>query len=325
MRAKDKKPKYINLIKKMAHKVGAKVLIEPEWENAGQIIYKNGIVRSFFRHLLDLNGMGAAEIAGDKEYAKFFMKKKGYLVAKGISIFRDSWARTVGSNRTLSFAVDYANTVGYPLIVKPNSKSQGVDVYLVFNKKELTTGLKQIFKKDRVAIMEEYLSGKDYRVTVLDKEVISAYQSIPLSVVGDGEHSLGWLLKQKINLLRKKEIKINIKDKRIELKLRQTGLTFETILPKDKKAFLLSNANLSAGGDAIDFSGTIHPGFRKISMNLIKDMGLRLAGVDIMVTKGDITKNPKDCEYYIIEINSAPGIEPTEEKYLKILKALARQ
>jgi glutathione synthase/RimK-type ligase-like ATP-grasp enzyme len=54
-------------------------------------------------------------------------------------------------------------------------------------------------------------------------------------------------------------------------------------------------------------------------------MGLRISGVDIMVTKGDITKDPKNCSYYIIEINSALGIEPVESTYLKILKALGKK
>ena len=65
-------------------------------------------------------------------------------------------------------------------------------------------------------------------------------------------------------------------------------------------------------------------------------MGLRMAGVDIMVTKGDITKNPKNCRYYIIEINAAPGLDHyvttgkaqrknVEAMYLKVLKALGKK
>ena len=65
-------------------------------------------------------------------------------------------------------------------------------------------------------------------------------------------------------------------------------------------------------------------------------MGLRISGVDVMVTKGDITKNPKNCRYYIIEINAAPGLDHyvttgkkqrkiVEAMYLKVLKALEKK
>ena len=51
----------------------------------------------------------------------------------------------------------------------------------------------------RVAIIEKYLPGRDYRVVVLDGEIISAYERISLSVVGDGKKSILSLLKQKQN------------------------------------------------------------------------------------------------------------------------------
>jgi D-alanine-D-alanine ligase-like ATP-grasp enzyme len=144
-------------------------------------------------------------------------------------------------------------------------------------------------------------------------------------VVGDGKNSILALIKQKKLILRGKKIEINPNDTRIRLKLKHQGLTLKTILPKGEKVHVLYNANLSAGAKDVDVTKTIHPAFKKISTNLTKDMGLRLCGVDIMVTKGDITRDPKSCSYYIIEINSAIGIEPTETTYLKILKALGKK
>jgi len=55
-----------------------------------------------------------------------------------------------------------------------------------------------------------------------------------------------------------------------------------------------------------------------------------------MVTKGDITKDLKNCSYYIIEINAAPGLDhyvttgvaqkkKVEAMYLKVLKALGKK
>jgi D-alanine-D-alanine ligase-like ATP-grasp enzyme len=335
---KSRAPYLTQLIKTLAPRVGAKVVIEPEWGIAAQVIYKNGVVRSLRMYSLDLNHIASSDIARDKDYAKFFMQKRGYPVSKGKTIFKDSWARSVRSNRKISYAIKYAKRLGYPVIVKPNSKSQGVGVCVVWNKTELIVALREVFKVDRVAVVEQYLPGLDYRIVVLDGEIISAYKRTPLSVVGDGQKSIITLLKQKQEsfILFGRDTKINFKDMRIKNKLAKQKLRFNSVLQKGQQAFLLDNANLSTGGDSVDVTNDIHSGFKKIAMNLTSDMGLRIAGVDIMVTKGDITKDPRNCSYYIIEINAAPGLDHyvttgkkqrkiVETMYLKILKALGKK
>lgn len=330
-------PYLTKLIKKLAPKIGARVVVEPEWGITAQIIYKNGVVRSLRYLSLDLNHIASSDIAKDKDYAKFFMKKRGYPVAEGITIFSNAWAQVVKSNRKIPYALKYAQKLGFPVIVKPNSKSQGSGVSLVWNKKELTSALKEIFKGDKIAIIEKYLPGKDYRIVVLDKEIISAYERMPLSVVGDGKNSIFVLLKKKQEIFNttNRDTKINFEDKRILIKLKKQKLSFKSILLKGKKIFLLDNANLSTGGDSSDVTNTIHPSFKKIAINLTREMGLRISGVDIMVTKGDIAENPKNCRYYIIEINAAPGLDHyvttgttqrknVEAMYLKVLKALGK-
>ena len=331
-------PYLTKLVKKLAPRVGARIVIEPEWGIAGQIIYPNGVVRSIRMYALDLNHIASSDIARDKDYAKFFMRKRCYPVAPGKTIFKDTWAKAVKSKRTIFYGINYAKKLGYPVIVKPNSKSQGANVFLVSNKKELTPALHKIFEEDKIALIEQYMPGRDYRVVVLDNKIISAYERIPLSVVGDGKSSILKLLKQKQRefIKNNRDTEINFKDQRINIKLQKQELTFNSILPKNKKVFLLDNANLSTGGDSVDVTDTMHESFKKIAIKLTKDMGLRIAGVDIMVTKGDITKNPKDCSYYIIEINAAPGLDHyvttgkkqrkiVEAMYLKVLKALGKK
>lgn len=331
-------PYLTALVAKLAPKIGAKVVVEPEWGIAAQIIYNNGVVRSLRMYSLDLNHIASSDIARDKDYAKFFMEKRGYPVATGRTVFSDDWAKAIKSDRTLLYGVKYAKALGYPLIVKPNSKSQGVGVCLVWNEKELVSALKEVFKGDRVAIIERYLPGKDYRIVVLDGEIISAYERTQLSVVGDGKSSILKLLKikQKNFIKSDRDTRINFEDRRIKIKLKKQGYTFDSILPKGEKVYLLDNANLSTGGDASDVTKTISKSFKKIAVNLTRDMGLRIAGVDIMVTKGDITKDVKDSSYYIIEINAAPGLDhyvttgakqkmAVEAMYLKVLKALGKR
>jgi D-alanine-D-alanine ligase-like ATP-grasp enzyme len=335
---KNNLPYLTQLIQKLAPKIGARVVVEPEWGIVSQIIYKNGVVRSVRMYSLDLNHIASSDIARDKDYAKFFMKKRGYLVAEGQTFFENNWARIVKSDRKIPRAIKYAGKLGYPVIVKPNSKSQGSGVSLVHNAKELKSVLIEIFKSDRVAIVERYLPGKDYRIVVLDKEIISAYERIPLSVTGDGKNTIFNLLKQKQKLFDKqnRDTKINFNDPRVKIKLKKAGYGFRSVPAKGQKIFLLDNANLSTGGDALDVTDAIHKSFKKIATGLTKDMGLRMAGVDIMVRKGDITQNAQKCLYYIIEINAAPGLDhyvttgkaqrkAVEAMYLKVLKALGKK
>jgi D-alanine-D-alanine ligase-like ATP-grasp enzyme len=335
---KSSLPYLTKLIMKLAPKIGARVVVEPQWGIVSQIIYKNGVVRSLRMYSLDLNHIASADIARDKDYAKFFMQKRGYPVAEGQTFFEDRWAQAIKSNRTIPKALSYAEALGFPVIVKPNSKSQGVGVSLVQNKKELKSALLKIFEENKVALVERYLPGRDYRIVVLDKEIISAYERIPLSVIGDGKNSILALMKEKQKhfISAGRDTRINFNDPRIKLKLKKSGITLKSVLPKDSKIYLLDNANLSTGGDSLDMTNSIHPSFRKMAIKLAREMGLRMAGIDLMIRKGDIAKNSEKSNYYIIEINAAPGLDhyvttgKTQRKkvelmYLKVLRALGKK
>ena len=173
---------------------------------------------------------------------------------------------------------------------------------------------------------------------VLDGEIISAYERIPLSVMGDGKSSIFSLLKQKQKLfnINNRDTKINFNDLRIKMKLKRQRFSFKSIPEKGQQIFFFFFANLSTGGDSIDVSNTIHKSFKKIAVELTRDMGLRMAGVDLMIREGDIVKDSKNCIYYIIEINAAPGLDhyvttgkaqrkAVEAMYLKVFKALGKK
>ena len=124
------------LFERIGRKLGVRVEIEPNWRYTGRLVFPDGTFSYFLATRFDINPFGAAEVAGDKDYAAFFMKKMGYPVPDGEAFFSPRWARTISSGRTPAAAYRYARTLGFPLIVKPNSLSQGVGVCVVHNKKE---------------------------------------------------------------------------------------------------------------------------------------------------------------------------------------------
>ena len=316
----------------MLLKSGAKVILEPEWNYAGQVIYKNGRKRYFRYSSLDLNPLGASEISKDKSYANFFMKKLGYPVIDGQTFFSDRWCKVTGSRKNIHAAFRYAKTLGFPVIVKPNNQSQGIGVCKALNKQELYKALRDIFKRNRVAIVQKFCLGLDYRIVVLDNKTISAYQRIPLNVFGDGKSSVRELLikKQKKFAADRRDTQITSDDFRISLKLKSQGLNLNSKLAKGRQVFLLDNANLSSGGDAMDVTAKIHPYYKKLSISLTRDMGLRLCGVDLLIENG--IDHPKG-RFWILETNAAPGLDHyvltgkkqekiVEDMYLQVLKAM---
>ena len=89
--SKQISPLLGRILKKIAPKIGARVVLEPKWNIVGQIIFKNGKKRYFRYSSLDLNPLGASEISKDKDFAAFFMRKMGYPVILGETFFSKPW------------------------------------------------------------------------------------------------------------------------------------------------------------------------------------------------------------------------------------------
>lgn len=320
------------IFRKLAPKIGATVVMEPEWNVVGQIIFKNGRKRYFRGSTLDLNPVGASDIAKDKDYAAFFMMRMGYPTVPGKAFFSDAHCKAIGSRRNIDAAYLYAVRIGFPVVVKPNSGSQGAGMTKVYTKRDFYRAMRVVLARDRVALVQTPLSGKDYRIVVLDSKVISAYERTPLNVVGDGRSTIRQLLtkKQRQFAATGRDTTIRTKDERIAQNLKRQGLSMRSVIPRGRRIYLLDNANLSTGGDALDITDVIHPGFKKIAIRLTRDMGLRLCGVDLMV---DENLKEKPSAYWILEVNAAPGLDHyvktgeaqkkiVEDMYLKVLRAM---
>ncbi len=260
------------------------------------------------------------------------MADMGYPVVPGEKFYSKRWCQAIGSDRDIDAAYRYAKEIGFPVFVKPNSRSQGIAVAQVHTKREFYRAMRLVFEHDRVGLVQQPVSGRDYRLVVLDKRIISAYERIPLSIVGDGRSSIKQLLrrKQKQFVASSWDTRLDLTDPRLGRKLARQGLNLHSIPANGEMIYLLDNANLSTGGDSVDVTDLVHPSFRRLAINLTRDMGLRLCGVDLMID-GDISQKPGT--YWVLEINSAPGLDhyvktgPKQERivedlYLEVLKSM---
>lgn len=328
-----KLPFITQCLVEMAPKIGAEVIPEPEYGFVGQILFQNGKQSLFKGSFFGLNSNGASKISSDKGYSYYFLKKMGFSIPKTQTFFSNALNEKLTIKRGINEGYEYAQSLGLPVIVKPNDESWGRDVAKVHNKADFFQFANTILAYSRVFLVQEFCVGKDYRIVVLDDKVHCAYERIPLSIIGDGQSTINALLQAKQMDLKEsgRMSIINTTDPRMINKLQKKGLTLDSILSDNKKISLLDNANLSNGGMAIDWSDKIHPSYKTLAINITKAMGLRLCGVDIMTV--DITQPVG--KYHIIEINSAPGLhnyaalgerqlKTTKELYLDILKIIER-
>lgn len=333
------RPLFISrLLLKIAPKIGATIHLEPQYGYVGQIVYKNGKKRYFRGTTLDINTTGAAKLAKDKGYCEYFLKHEGFVTVEGETFFSNEWAAIVKSDKTIDKAWEYAENLGLPVFVKPNSKSQGKGVEKVYTKEDFYRALEGIFEYDKVALVQRPVFGNDYRIVVLDDQVISAYERIALSVIGDGISNIQQLLdmKQEYFVATSRDTILAKNDPRIQAHLNQNNHEFTFVPAQGQRISLLDNANLSTGGESCDVTEIMHPDFKKMAISITEKMGLRLCGVDLIID-GDITK-PYDLAthtYAVIEINSSPGLDHyaalgqkqrdiVEDLYTKVLEAMGK-
>ncbi len=330
-KAKIKTSFVSEIITRVAPRIGAMVLLEPEYGFVGQVTFKNGKKILFRDRNFNINPLGSSEIARDKGYADFFLKHYGYNTSEGQTFFSEVLNQRVEVKRTIDDGFDYAKALGFPVILKPNNLSQGTLVAKVHNKREYYTVARKILRRTSVMLVQRFYEGNDYRIVVLDNEVISAYQRIPLFVIGDGKSTIEWLVAQKQDhfAVVGRDTEIDLTDFRIKQKLRRKRLNLKSVIAEGEKVFLLDNANLSTGGDAIDVTEEVHRDFQHLAVSITRDMGLRMCGVDII---GSDIRLPVE-NYVVIEINSAPGLDNyatigdkqrdnVDALYLKVLSAL---
>ena len=132
---------------------------------------------------------------------------------------------------------------------------------------------------------------------------------VPANVVGDGKHTIRQLVDMKnANPLRGDAKKTPLKKIELgeieKLQLNEQGLTFESILPENKVAYLRENSNISTGGDSIDMTDSVHDSYKKLAVEITDAMMAKVCGVDLIIP--DIIEEMNGENYGVIEANFNP-------------------
>ncbi len=241
----------------------------------------------------------AVEIAQDKQLTNALLEKAGLPVPRH---------ERAGS---AAEAVEIAERLGYPVVVKPMDLSHGRGVALdLRDAAQVTQAWDKAYELTNYVLVERYHQGNDHRVLVVDGNVVAVAERVPGHVVGDGTSTVAALVAA-VNADPRRGVghekvltRIEI-DHQAERLLKLAGRTLDTVLAAGEVFALRTTGNLSTGGTAVDKTDVIHPDNAEIAVRAAKVVGLDVAGVDLICE--DIARSVRDHGGVIVEINAAPG------------------
>lgn len=220
---------------------------------------------------------------------------------------------------TVDGAVEEAQRLGFPVVVKPVSGHKGEGV---------STGLKsdgavaRAFKQLQGAAVEEgvhfegalvekEIMGTDHRLLVVGGDFAAAVQRVAAYVVGDGQRSIKALInienatKARRDNARSPLSKIYMDDDLVDF-ISNQGLSLGSVPGEGETITLKRVANLSAGGVSIDVTQKVHPDNVRMAENIARFFDLCCLGIDVI--SADIGESWQKGRLGIIEINAGPGI-----------------
>jgi D-alanine-D-alanine ligase-like ATP-grasp enzyme len=310
--------------------VGAKLEVIPGAENSGRITLASGRVRYFHRLHWDLNTLGAAAIALDKDATAHVLKRRGYTVPTGRGFSNHG---RVHKAREIGRAYAYAQKLGLPVLLKPNDSSSDQHVCVVYTRTQFYAAAREVFAASKKLLVQRIARGSDCSIVVLDDEVLMASEKTRPYVIGDGQSSIRKLIatSQRRSRAAGHPSELRVDDVRVRRHLAHRRQTLETVPAAGRRVELLPCGNLGVGGDVRVVTDVLHPKLRALAIRAVGDMGLRLASLDLVLSRPSDAP-PQKCT--VLEVNSAPGLDTHErepgwsrrrvERVRRILLALDR-
>lgn len=233
---------------------------------------------------------------------------KKILAAQGIPVPAGEEFNSIDQARgSISRYVDKA------VVIKPKSTNFGLGISIFDHggsEEDLLAACEIAFAHDDTVLVEEYLSGEEFRFLVIGDKVEAVLQRIPANVTGDGEHTIAQLAELKNAHPFRGEgytapaKKIRFDDQTL-LFLKGQGLTPEDVPPAGKQIFLRGNSNISTGGDSVDLTAAMPQVFKDVAVAAAQAIDAVFCGVDLIIADYRDEKST----YGIIELNFNPSTD----------------
>ena len=244
------------------------------------------------------SALGVA-IADDKESTKKLLHSMGIPVPEGRAV------------RTAEEAVQAAEAIGFPVVVKPlvGNHGRGITVNVI-STDELLVAYEIACEIGEICLVEKYLAGCDFRILVINGKFVAAALREPAYVIGNGKDTIRQLIDE-VNkdpnrgFGHEKNLTRITADAMTERLLAVKKLTLESVLAEGEKRYVKATANLSAGGTALDVTANVHPLNQLMAERISRIIGLNVIGIDIIADSLERPLAGDSCG--VVEVNAAPG------------------
>lgn len=273
--------------------------------------YLNEIRRGDVRRVLvgglsPLNDAVASRLVGDKFHTLNVLRRRGFntpTTARCLKPghFRNEYESMTGIEPGSAFAAEH----GFPLVVKPNSGSRGLDIACVESEEELRAAVDQVWKRDYLALVQTVASGFDLRIDFLDGDYLFGYTRRPVAVEGDGTSTVRDLLRSVDSRFQGPTFEGHLEGDPIwQREARARGLDLDAVPDAgqilDFDTPILNLNRLCFGTRVVDLPRPWHD----FGLRIGEVFSLRHFGIDLKIQAMD--QNPADAT--VIEINSSPSL-----------------
>ncbi|MGB6436586.1 MAG: hypothetical protein WBF59_21485 [Bradyrhizobium sp.] len=246
------------------------------------------------------NNATAATLASDKYFASRILEDAGITTLGGNYYFlstRHRALRPAGHERDDAF--DYFRQLNGSAFLKPLTGSRGDFAQAISDEASLGRYLDTVAPHYDAVLMQPVVSGSEYRIFLLDGEVVYSVSKFPPSLEGDGSRRVRDLLFAHNAALKSRGLSAIDPATLPHAEL-------DIILPTGERWEIPGRMNLSAGGRMAFASPDA--GALTMAREAVRALGLRAAAVDLYA---DLRGNPKSAA--VIEVNSNPSIRLLEE------------
>jgi hypothetical protein len=245
------------------------------------------------------NSATASTLASDKHFASRILREAGVPALGGEYFFlhdRHRAHRPAGHER--GDAIACLKTLGGAAFVKPLTGSRGDFAQAVHGEAALVRYFDDVVKYYDAILIQPIVEGTEYRVFLLDDDVLYCARKYRPSVAGDGVHTVRELLAAHNDTLRARGL---------SPASLPNDPSLDAAPAKGERREIPGRMNLSAGGTMV-LAEAPSEKVLALARQAARATGLRVAAIDMFV---DIGGKPDTVE--IIEVNSNPSIRLLED------------
>jgi glutathione synthase/RimK-type ligase-like ATP-grasp enzyme len=247
------------------------------------------------------NSATASTLASDKYFTNRILEDAGVPTLGGEYFFlHDRYRAHRPAGHEREDALEYFGQLGATAFVKPLQGSRGDFAQVVHGEASLIRYLQEVSQYYDSILIQPVVAGIEYRVFLLDDNVLYTARKYPPAIGGDGAHSIRALLTAHNDALRSHGLSP-------AAFAEERDATLDAVLRKGERWEIPGRMNLSAGGKMVLEAPRSQTAVT-LAKQAIRALGLRVAAVDMFTDidgEADATR--------VIEVNSSPSIRLLEE------------